>query len=90
MDNADGTAALPPKDTDKIVQHGHNLKPAEHPGKSNEKNTYIVKDRQKAARARDRRTRIIVRDDHPRYIRAGSTESRNLPRRELRFTDIWR
>ena len=89
-------ASLPSKDSGNISRDKWDDKAAERSAKQGqkpgEKQARTAKDRQQPARAPDKR-RQVVRDETPRYIRAGSEESRrigydNRPR-VARFTDIF-
>jgi hypothetical protein len=76
------------------AEHSDKKREAERHDKKHEKEARSHKEREKAAHAADKH-RKIVKDETPRYQRAGATEARRsgdryeIRRRDTRFTDIW-
>ena len=87
----DVTASLPPEPREPAVREKHEPKSSASSSgrasrtKEREKDMRARLEREKAAREAERRHRV-VRNDQPRYIRAGSNESRGAPT----FSDIFR
>jgi hypothetical protein len=89
-DNVDKKTAQASKNADKNSRNIHDRKTAESKKpdsrtKQREKEARAHNKRQKAERSSDKH-RKYVRDETPRYHRAGAPEVR---RRDTRFTDIW-
>jgi tetratricopeptide (TPR) repeat protein len=76
------------KPSEKLVRYERERKTAEHHGKKHEKEARAQRQRHRTAQAIERR-RIVVQSNEPRYIRAGSEDSRRMGSRDTRFTDIW-